>query len=151
MKITRFIEFLALAVCLLVSGCRSGAELASARMQWEAARPENYTITVRHTQSVWHSQDITVTVKSGMMDHTAKCTPAPTENGHCDVEDYNPADYTVEGLFSIAEEWLGRMDMNSISVSFNEEFGYPALIRFDDADMIDEDVSWQVVEFIPDS
>lgn len=147
MKMIHLIRLIILTGCLLISGCGSGAEFASARMQWEAARPENYTITVRHTRSVWHSQDITVTVKGGVTDHSARCTPAPTENGICAVEAYDPADYTVEGLFSNVEGWLGRVDNNSMTVRYNEQYGYPELIRFDDPDMIDEDVSWSVIAF----
>jgi hypothetical protein len=149
MKINHFLRAMMMLMCLHLASCENVADLVSARMQWEATGHKDYTITVRHIQSVWHSQDITITVNDGFISHSATCTPAPTENGVCNVESYDPGDYTVEGLFSIATDLFSRMDAEDISVTFDKDFGYPTSIRYDNPAMIDEDQAWIVLSLIP--
>ncbi len=135
------------ALSIILAGCGRANELASARMQWASTGPEDYSLTVRHTQSVWHSQSITVTVIDGKISHSAKCTPAPTEGKTCEVIPYNPEVFTVEGLFQTADRLLAGDLAKHVNIEYESTLGYPTFIRLDDPDVIDEEQFWKIVAF----
>jgi hypothetical protein len=141
---------LALAALLaaFLAACRS--ELESAQERWAEAGVESYTIVVRLVEGPWHLQDHTVTVQDGqVVESSATCIPSLFENGQCEVDPFVPDDFTVAGLFAAAaqmSEDYGR----STTITFDEQYGYPATVRYDDPNIADEELYWQVTAFTPE-
>jgi len=146
MKRHRWIVLLIIGVFLLIS-CAAHFALDEAQRKWDAMGIRHYRITVRHIESIWHLQTYEMEVDGSEITHSAKCSPAPTEGGICEVNVYDPADYTVEGLFETAKDLLEGKYMKWVKVEFDEEYGYPTIISIDDPELLDEDSAWKVIEF----
>jgi len=121
--------------------------LSKAKDQWQAQDIAHYRIQVRHVSSVWHLQTYEIEVKNGEITHSATCIPAPVEGRECEVEDYDPADYTVEGLFEMAGWMLDSQVSEYAKMEFDEDYGYPKLIAYDHPEILDEDNVIAVLEF----
>lgn len=122
-------------------------DLKNAMEQWQAQDVTHYSLQVRHVNSVWHAQAYSIEYKNGEVTHSAVCIPAPTEGGKCEIKDYDPQDYTVEGLFEMARQIIESQEMEFIKLEFDGEYGHPVLIAFDDPDIVDEDYWIKVLEF----
>ena len=140
-------RFLFLAAMMFTAACASNSALDQKERKWEAQEITHYRMKVHHMQSIWHLQVYEIEYADGEISHTATCMPAPAEDGKCEVKDYDPAAYTVEGLFETAHRMLESKESKWATVAYNAEFGYPESITFDDPNLIDEDSAWIVVSF----
>jgi len=131
----------------LLAGCSANKQSKTKVNLWKVNGSDDYKIIVRHTESVWHSQDITIIKDGDELTHSARCTPAPTEGQTCEVTAYDPGDYTVAGLFRTADSFLSGETAEWTDVEYNPEFGYPESIKYDHPEIIDEDQAWIVVSF----
>jgi len=122
-------------------------ELNRAKILYRAQGITHYRLKVRHMRSIWHMQTYDIEVWNGEITHTAACVPAPTEGGQCQVEPFDPADYTVEGLFDTVT-WVLESDYaNWANIQYHTEYGYPKIISFNHPNILDEDNLWAVLEF----
>ena len=65
---------------------RLPAQVAQQERKWLEKDIDSYRIVVLHVSSVWHAQIHKITVRTGeLVDQSASCIPAPTENGKCEV------------------------------------------------------------------
>ena len=132
---------------LLCTACTTNQSINQARKLWESVGNNNYHLIIRHVQSIWHCQDITIEVLGDEITHSAICIPAPAEGDSCKIESYDPNNYTIEGLFKTAESKLNGEYAKWVTVEFHPEFGYPTLITYNHPDMLDEDEAWMVIDF----
>jgi hypothetical protein len=149
-KTNRRFCWLALAiVALLAANCRPGDDLAAGRERWSEAGIGSYTIEVRVISGPWHLQDHAITVRDGeVADATAACTPSLFENGQCEVEPFDAANFTVPGLFAQATQMAQEYGA-ATNITLDPDYGYPAAIAYDDPDILDEQLTWQVTAFTP--
>ena len=98
-------------------------------------------------RSIWHLQTYKIEVWSGEITHTAACILAPTEGRQCQVEPFDPSDYTVEGLFDTVTWVLESEYAQWANIQYHPEYGYPKIISFNHPDILDEDNLWAVLEF----
>lgn len=140
-----------LGAAVLVSCTVSGtAEISEREAQWAEKRPAAYRIEVLHVESIWHAQTVELAVEGHeVTSASAFCTPAPFEGSACEVQPYDPDDFTVEGLFLTARALTEGPGADHGSIRFDDEFGYPVFISFDDPDLYDEDTLWRVTRFEP--
>lgn len=142
-------------VCLLslaAVGC-TAVQTNRAEKRWQSQGISSYVIEVSQADSIWHYQSHVITVEDGeVTNFNASCATSSVENAmdkECVVEDYNPADYTVPGLFTLVQDLVKSHPQNSLKIEFDPVYGYPARIVFDLPDVIDEDQSWVVRDFRP--
>ena len=122
-------------------------ELKRAKSLYRAQGITHYHLKVRHMRSIWHLQTYEIEIWNGKITHTATCIPAPIEGRQCQVEPYEPADYTVEGLFNTVT-WILESDYAQwANIQYHSEYGYPKIISFNHPDILDEDNLWVVLEF----
>lgn len=140
-------------VCLLLlaaAGC-TAAQTNRAEKRWRDQGINNYVIEVSHANSIWHYQSHVITVEDGKVTgFSASCATSSVEDAmdeECVVEAFNPADYTVPGLFSLVRDLLKTQPQDSLKIEFDPVYGYPARIVFDLPDVLDEDQSWVVEDF----
>lgn len=108
------------------------AELTSAVSLWDNQEIVRYQITVRHRQPTWNTQNITITVEDGVViDSTHTCFPQQD----CIMQDIDPETVTVEALFETAENIISLNDPET-EVSFNQTYGYPNSIIYEDASWV---------------
>ena len=122
-------------------------QVDQAYTKWKDQGISHYSMNVQHMQSIWHFQIYQIEVIDGEISHTATCTPAPSEGGKCTVQEYDPTDYTVEGLFDTAYRLIESENENWVRIEFNPDYWYPEAIVFDHPDILDEDNVWRVVTF----
>lgn len=140
-------------VCLLLltaAGC-AAATANRAEKSWQDQGISSYVIEVSHANSIWHYQRHVITVENGKVtDFSASCATSSMEDAmdeECVVEAFNPADYTVPGLFSLVQDLMKTQPQDSLKIKFDPVYGYPARIVFDLPDVLDEDQSWVVEDF----
>ncbi len=115
--------------------------------QWNAHGITHYRIEVWYWQSVWHEHYYEIEVDGSEISHSVTCMPAPAEGNQCDLSNFDPSEYTIEGLFRTAQRVLDGEFSKWAEITYNTEFGYPESIKFDDPDAIDEETAWIVVSF----
>jgi len=95
-----------LVACDLLPRTRSDqllAEIDKQEHKWLEKDIDSYRIVVSHVRSIWHAQTHEILVSEGkVVDQSASCIPAPAESGKCQVESFDPEQYTVAGLFAVA-------------------------------------------------
>ncbi len=141
--------FIVLGVFLVA--CQPGLEreISQGEELWQEQGITNYEIKVRMVDSIWHAQTHTLLVENGAVSEaTANCIPAPFEGAECEVREFDAATYTVPGLFAIAREEAARSDGQWTTIEFDEQYGFPTRISFNDPEILDEDRSWQVMRFV---
>ena len=143
-------------VCLiwLVAGCASweqqgsGSEIDQAEETWQQQGIQSYTIEIMHFQSIWRAESYKITVVNGVVvSNSDECIPGPAQIGECEVAEYDPQDFTVEGLFAIARSENQKQEGKFTKIEFDPTNGFPTIISYDDPDVFDEDRSWSVVSF----
>ena len=152
-------QYLITLACLasVLAGCdflplsmsnRLLAQVAQQEQEWREKDIDSYRIVVLHVRSVWHAQTHEITVRAGeVVDQSASCIPAPTENGKCEVQPFDAAEYTVPGLFGLAQSLAQFDDGEWTEIEFDPTYGYPTGISYDHPERLDEDSYWGVRSF----
>ena len=95
-----------LVACDLLPRTRSDqllAEIDEQEQQWLEKDIDSYRIVISVVRSVWQTQPHEILVSEGkVVEQSASCIPAPAESGKCQVESFDPEEYTVAGIFSVA-------------------------------------------------
>jgi Family of unknown function (DUF6174) len=108
-----------------------------AERRWKQANVQNYEITV-HEESAWHSQTYIVVVKNGRVvnaDFYCSNSAIGGEFEECVVQPFDPAAYTVEGLFEKAKR------VSSAEIEFDARYHFPRYI-FDGGPFGSHDAWW---------
>jgi hypothetical protein len=123
-------------------------KIDQAERKWQDQDITSYRIAVLHVQSIWHAQTNTITVREGeVVEVTGICIPAPFEGGSCTVEEVDPAEYLVPGLFETARRLVEHQPAEAVEITFDESYGFPKAISFNLPDVVDEDNYWEVKSF----
>lgn len=142
--------FLFLVACEVPGPSEPILQIQGEQRQWRDKNVPNYRISVLKVQAIFHAQTNTITVRDGKVsDQSAFCTPAPFEGRACQVQEFDPDEFTVEGLFETALKYAPESAKNQLLVDFDEEYHYPTRISRDDKDAIDDELLWRVVAFEP--
>jgi hypothetical protein len=141
----------ALVGCDLLPRTRSDqllAEIAVQEYEWLEKDIDSYRIVVSHVRSIWHAQIHEIVVSEGkVVEQSASCIPAPVESGECQVESFDPEEYTVAGLFAVARSLAQYYDGDWTEIEFDPSYGYPISIAYDHPEIVDEDSYWGVRSF----
>jgi hypothetical protein len=141
----------ALVACDLLVPTRSDpllAEIDQQEQKWLEKDIDSYRIVVSHVSSIWHAQTHEIVVSKGkVVEQSATCVPAPAESGECEVESFDPEDYTVAGLFALAHSLAEGDAGDWTEIEFDPTYGFPARIAYDHPEMVDEDSYWGVRSF----
>lgn len=138
-----------LTAVFLISACSANSKLNQAMKKWNAQGITHYRIGVWHMQSVWHLQTYEIEVDGDQISHTASCITAPAESYKCEITEYDPNSFTIDGLFATAERILDKEGSKWVQVRYNALYGYPEYIGYDHPEIWDEDVAWIVKTFDP--
>ncbi len=141
----------ALVACDLQAPTRSDqllAEIDQQEHKWLEKDIDSYRIVVSCVCSTWHAQTQEILVSEGkVVEQSATCAPAPAESGECEVESFDPEEYTVAGLFALAHSLAESDAGNWTEIEYDPTYGFPVRIAYDDPDMMDEDSYWGVRSF----
>jgi uncharacterized protein DUF6174 len=123
-------------------GCSSLGEYVERADAWQSQGNESYVWTVEASEPVFGPRRITVRVVDGQpIRASADGKRVPVVDGSA-----NDVPATVDAVF----DWLIRSADDAISVKVLwSDAGYPARIRIDFSDAIDDEVSFRVVRFAP--
>ncbi|MFN2144605.1 MAG: DUF6174 domain-containing protein [Anaerolineales bacterium] len=146
---------LVLLAILWLTSCDGGSSLSAditrGESKWQSQDIQNYIIEVAHSAGTWHYQTHTITVQNGeVIDASATCIVAPMETAlgqECEVQAYDPEDYTIPGLFKLAWAHFENFPTQNLEVEFDPDYGFPTAIRYDDPDILDDDQYWGVKSF----
>jgi len=134
-------------------GCadrRLGMHLRGAERRWQDAGIAGYQIEVAVTRSTFHHQRHQLEVSDGVViSASAACVTAPMETAlgkECEVEPFDPADYTVPALFRVASS-LARKGVGGVTLCFDEAYGYPSSMSDFPTDIVDGERAWRVTSF----
>ncbi len=124
---------------------RSAEALDWAEARWLALNVNTYHIQVQAV-SLWHVQTHDIVVRGGQADDSAAtCMTAPLEFGNeCRVQTFEPADFTVPGLFAKARTLAGE---KWAKIAFDAKYAFPSVIGFNDPEIYDEEWGWAVLLF----
>lgn len=140
--------FSVLAGCTVPGPSEPDLLIASKQRRWNEKQIRNYRIAVLKVQSIWHAQTNTVTVRDGaVVEQSAVCTPAPFEGRECTVQEFDPNEFTVDGLFRTALQYAPESAKYQLRVTFDEQNHYPTLISRDEELVTDDDTLWRVTSF----
>ncbi len=124
--------------------------IASKQSQWQAKNIRSYRISVLKVQAVFHAQTNTITVTDGVVTHSsAICTPSPMEGRACQIQEFNPAEFTVDGLFQTALKYAPESAKYQLRATFDDTYHYPLTISIDQEQVIDDETFYRVVSFQP--
>jgi hypothetical protein len=139
-----FFLFLSLSACTTTPK----SQLTRAKKIWEETGINNYRISVQVVQSIWHLQIYNLTIENGLViGSDASCIPAPYEGRECTIKSFDPDEFTIPALFSMAEYKLKSQSSKWLKITYDPDYGFPDRISFNDPDSLDEDWSYQVISF----
>lgn len=169
MKINQLVCFLLFFACTACAPATPSKEdlnnqlentIASENELWIKTNIDNYRIKV-HQSGVWVNYDMTITVKDNeVTDFEASCGEAilDSDSTFCKkvIADISPDTNTIQGLFNELKK--SRMNFeadkdvtsswsDSISITFDSQYHYPKLIRFDIPEMADEECTTEILTF----
>ena len=130
------------------NGSDMAVQIASERDLWEAANVGNYTIRVRVADLPFSDITHIVTVRDGeVSDYQVQCDIIAQPSA-CTPDPARAADYSVEGLFAIAEaRAAAATGSRQVAIEFDPTYHYPARISTSIPDAVDSATLWQVVRF----
>ena len=133
-------------------GCNAWvAQVNKAERKWQKQDINSYRIEVVYICSTWHYQTHTITVRDGQaVDWSASCMDAPRETYmgiECEVEPFDPEEYTVPGLFAKARSVAEAHPEQEVVIDFHDTYGFPRRIRHDDPSVVDGIDRWLVESF----
>lgn len=148
MKNNRWIPFLLFTMIILAAACQPASDAQADK--WAAQNITSYQIQVTEI-SLWNIQTHTVTVKDGVItEEFATCQPSLLSfDGTCQIEPYEAENFTVPGLFALAQRFMEQDNGEWTTITYNETYYFPADIAYNNPDIYDEEVSWRVDSFEP--
>jgi hypothetical protein len=124
--------------------------IASKQSRWQAKQISSYRISVLKVQAVFHAQTNTITVTDGKVtNQSAICTPAPMEGKTCEVQAFDPNEFTVPALFETALRYAPESEKYQLRVTFDDTYNYPTTLSFDQKEVIDDEQFYRVISFQP--
>jgi hypothetical protein len=150
MKLSARLWSFLLFLFLSLSACTTTpkSQLTRGEKIWEEAGIKNYQISIQVVQSIWHLQIHNLTIENGLViDSSTSCIPAPFEGRECAIKTYDPDDFNIPALFSLAEQQIKSKQSKWLKIDYDPDFGFPDRISFNDPDSLDEDWSYQVISF----
>lgn len=150
MKLSIRLSLFLLLIILSFNACTTGpkSQLTTSEKLWKESGINHYQISIQVVQSIWHLQIYNLTVENGLViDSSASCIPAPYEGRECTIKTYDPDDFAIPALFSMAEHQINSQSSKWLKVTYDPDYGFPDLISFNDPDSLDEDWSYQVISF----
>ena len=135
----------ALFVVLLTS-CASDP-IADAEAKWQAKQITSYQIQIEEA-SFWHMQTNVITVKNNqVVNQTASCSKAILETTKCQVRPIQASEYTVPGMFARAKKYMQGESAPFTKITYDETWGFPSLIVYNNTRVTDSGVSYRVIKF----
>jgi hypothetical protein len=150
MKLSVRLLVLLFFLILSLSACTTTpkSQLTSGEKIWEESGINNYQISIQVVQSIWHLQIYNLTVEDGLViDSSTSCIPAPYEGRECAIKTFDPDDFAIPALFSLAEQQIKSKQSKWLKIDYDPDFGFPTMITFNDPEILDEDWSYQVISF----
>ena len=110
----------------------------------------DYEIEVRRV-STFSDQIHRISVANGdVAEATAECAPALADyRNPCTLREFDAEDFTVSGLFKIAESQSERDGGRWTSIERDGRYGFPTKISYSNQEVIDGWVFWTVTRFEP--
>lgn len=126
------------------------SELDTSEAIWDSLDISSYHIIVQEA-SLWHMQIYDIQVAGGeVTSHSASCSPSPLETQGCTVQDYDPRDYTIPGIFITAHQKIASsVEGVELEITLDPEYNYPSSIFFDNPNVTDAAWSLTVTTFEP--
>ncbi len=122
--------------------------ITSGQKIWEETGINSYQISVQVIQNIWHLQIYNLTIENGLViDSNTSCIPAPYEGRECTIKSFDPDEFTISALFSMAEHQINCQSSKWLKITYDPDYGFPNLISFNDPESLDEDWSYQVISF----
>ncbi len=123
-------------------------DLENAEALWKTSGVDSYRIQVR-IGGAWWLNTYTITVRNGLIaDVAVQCDPGMVGLTNCPDDPAAAAeDFTVPALFTGAHRFVDSGDAAWFTASFDPTYGYPASMRFDHPDMLDEEWFITVLSF----
>jgi hypothetical protein len=119
------------------------------RAIWEQKRITDYSVTSR-CLSMWQGASYHLIVQdSAVSSFTVTCINTPLSFEECKVAEEEPESFTVEGFFDRVANIESGTEKEFLTVEYDPEFGYPAIISFNDPKSVDEEYSCMILEFQP--
>ncbi len=150
MKLSIRLRLFLLLLILPLNACTTGpkSQLTSGEKLWKESGVNHYQISIQVVQSIWHLQIYNLTVENGLViNSSTSCIPAPYEGRECTIKSFDPDNFTIPALFSMAELQIKSQHSKWLKIEYDPDFGFPTLITFNDPDILDEDWSYQVISF----
>jgi hypothetical protein len=125
-------------------------DLGEAQVKWDQLGILDYEIEVRRV-STFSDQIHRISVANGdVAEATAECAPALADyRNPCTLREFDAEDFTVPGLFKIAESQLERDGGKWSSIERDGRYGFPTKISYSNQEVIDGWVFWTVTRFEP--
>jgi hypothetical protein len=122
-------------------------QIDGAFARWTATEITDYRLTVLVSERPYFEAQHTVTVADGeIVDYMVECIIAP--DSFCDPDHFNPAEYTVRGLFSNARRYAERVRGGVVFyIDFHLEYHYPEYFGQSRDDVEDALSEWRVTDF----
>lgn len=148
MKKHLWIPFFLFSMTILAAACQPASDAQADK--WAAQNITSYQIQVTEI-SLWNIQTHTVTVKDGVItEEFATCQPSLLSfDGTCQIEPYEAENFTVPGLFALAQRFMEQDNGEWTTITYNETYYFPTDISYNNPDIYDEEVSWRVDLFEP--
>jgi hypothetical protein len=141
---------LVLASCTVPGPSEPVAQIKSRQNQWRQKNIRRYRIAVLKIQSIFHAQTNTLVVEDGkVVEQSATCIPAPYEGRECKIQEFDPNEFTVEGLFNTALKYAPESASTKLVVTFDDTYHFPTTISRDNEIAIDDEAFWRVESFEP--
>jgi len=129
-----------------LAGCASDP-IAEAEAKWQAKKITGYRIQIQEA-SFWHIQTNVITVKDGqVINQTASCDKAILETTKCQVRPIQASEYTVPGVFARAKKYMQGESAPFTKITYDETWGFPSLIVYNNTRVTDSGVSYRVIKF----
>ena len=140
------------AIAVSTCGCKAWVSRTnSAERRWNRQDVDSYRIEVAYIRGMWHFQKHVITVRDGqVVDASASCMDAPRETAQgtkCEVEPFDPQEYTVPGLFAKAKSVAKEYPRRQIEINFDETYSYPTRIMRSHPDILEAIDRWRVESF----
>lgn len=124
-------RFIIILFIFFAVGCRSDnpemiEKIGNAQAVWQSQNISSYDLVVQRYRGTEGSQILTMSVVDGQVNDAVQDCGAP--QGPCTIQEVDPEEYTVDGLFKLARDNNYRASV----LSFDEEIGVLTFMSLDD-------------------